>query len=719
MSGLRRLHPQLQQAIVDGLGWRSLRPVQEATLEVVLDGANAVVLAPTAGGKTEAALFPVLSRILTEGLAPVSALYVCPLRALLNNQEERLRSYARLVGLEVFKWHGDVSDAQKQRFRQAPTHLLMTTPESLEVMLVSERTDAQALFAGLSAVIVDEVHAFAADDRGAHLAALLERLRVLRGGDLQRIGLSATVGNPHRLGQWLQGSSTRPTRVIDQRSPLPRGGEGQGEGANRAAPKEITLTHCADLDTAARALTHRARGKKSLLFVESRASAEKVAHALEGSGVEVFLHHSSISREDRTLAEHHFAQGQNTAIVATSTLELGLDVGDLDQVLQLDAPASVASYLQRLGRTGRRANTRATCAFFCLSPDTLLQAVALVRLAAAGWVEDVRPPERALHVLAHQVLALVLQEQGLSRHRLRPWLEGADPFRGVTEGQLQQVVDTMVARELLHEADGRLTLGREGERRYGRQHFFELYAVFSAPSALRVVHGAAEVGFVQASFVSLHDGREGPLCFRLAGRAWEVKHVDFEKGVAQVTPAAAGRVPSWLGRAGTLSTRVCQAMREVLLTPGDEAQWLDRAARRELEALRATYAPLLEEGPAPLEERDDGVQWHTFAGGTVNRVLAAGLEAQTGTKWVAGNLSVKAAGLTRLRAGEALDALPSLDWAQVATAAAAHLARGPVSKFEPCLPAEAVAALRTRTLLDVDGARAFVATLSGGRCRST
>ncbi len=148
MPGLDRLHPHVQHAIVHDLGWRALRPVQELTIDAVLDGCNSVVLAPTAGGKTEAAIFPLLSRILDENLKPVSVLYVCPIRALLNNQEERLQAYARMVGLDVFKWHGDVSDSRKQGFRGAPSHILMTTPESLEVMMISARTDARALFEG-------------------------------------------------------------------------------------------------------------------------------------------------------------------------------------------------------------------------------------------------------------------------------------------------------------------------------------------------------------------------------------------------------------------------------------------------------------------------------------------------------------------------------------------------------------------------------------------
>lgn len=176
MSAFERLHPNLRHAIVHDLGWRSLRPVQELAIEAVLDGANTVILAPTAGGKTEAALFPVLSRILGEGLRPVSALYICPIRALLNNQEHRLKAYTRSVGLDAFKWHGDVTQSEKRRFREFPAHVLMTTPESLEAMLMNRPDEAAGLFAALSMVVVDEIHAFADDDRGAHLVAILERL---------------------------------------------------------------------------------------------------------------------------------------------------------------------------------------------------------------------------------------------------------------------------------------------------------------------------------------------------------------------------------------------------------------------------------------------------------------------------------------------------------------------------------------------------------------
>jgi ATP-dependent Lhr-like helicase len=602
-----------------------------------------------------------------------------------------------MVGLEAFKWHGDVSDSRKKKFRESPAHILMTTPESLEVMMISERTDAKTLFSGLSAVIVDEVHAFAADDRGAHLASLLERLVAVTGRDIQRIGLSATVGNPQVIGEWLQGSSKRPFRLVDP--------------PKAKAQRDLRLDLCADISEAAIAIGQVARGKKSLVFVESRSKAEKVAHALAGTGVEVFIHHSSVSRADRALAEEQFAKGHNTAIVCTSTMELGIDVGDLDQVIQVDAPASVASFLQRLGRTGRRANTRANCTFFCLSAESLLQSVALLRLAEAGWVEDVKPAAHAMHVLAHQVMALILQEGGLSRHKLMPWVEAAYPFSSVRPERVQELIDTMLAREILYEADGLLSLGQRGEKLYGRKNFFELYAVFTAPPVMRVQHGKEDVGYIQALFVSMHDASKGPLCFRLSGRAWEAGQIDYGKGVLHVHPADQGRVPSWVGMPGVLSNPLCQAMMDVLLHEGQEGAWLSKSAAAELAALRDSYDGLLGEGTAPLEDHPDGVQWHTFAGGAVNRLLAAGLEQKSGKKWVAGNLSIRCKDIALAAASDAVRSLSSLNWEHVAADAAREMARGMLSKFQPCLPEEAEDRLLSERLLDQAGTLRFLATV--------
>lgn len=697
-SSFFRLHPNLQHAIVHDLGWRSLRPVQELAGDAILDGCNSVILAPTAGGKTEASIFPIVSQILSEQLRPVAALYICPIRALLNNQEDRIQRYARMVGLDAFKWHGDVGTAARTRFARDPAHVLMITPESLEVMLIGQRREARELLKGLRTVIIDEVHAFAADDRGAHLASLIERLVQLTGSDIQRVGLSATIGNPQVIGQWLQGSSRRAFRLVDPPKPPTR--------------RELHVDFRDGVGAASAAISQMSRGKKSLVFVESRSRAEQVAQAMTGTGVEVFIHHSAVSRADRALAESQFTSGQNTAIVCTSTMELGIDVGDLDQIVQVDAPSSVASFLQRIGRTGRRDDTHQNCTFVCLTPESLLQSVAILRLVNQGWVEDVRPAAQAMHVLAHQIMALSLQEGGISRHQLLPWVDSAYPFTSIREERVQELVNTMIERQILHEADGLLSLGQRGERLYGRRNFFELYAVFTAPPILRVTHGREEVGSVQSLFVSMHDREKGPLCFRLAGRAWEVENVDWSKGVLEVHPAAQGRVPSWIGMPSLLSTKLCQTMLDVLIHPGPEADWLSADAAGQLAQLREGYDGLLAEGTAPMEEDADGVRWHTFGGGAVNRLLGAGLESVTGRRWTAGNLSIHCKEVGLSDATAAARALPGLDWERVASTAAHAMARGMVSKFQPCLPEDAEDRLLAERLLDIAGALRFLATTS-------
>ena len=282
MSAFARFDPLLQEKIVSNLGWTSLRPVQELAAEAILDGKNCIVLAPTAGGKTEAAIFPVLSGCLTNQEIGLRALYVCPTRALLNNQEERLTRYADMLGLGAFKWHGDVTPSQKKQFLREECELVLTTPESLEVMLVSGNVPTARLFRNLKYVIVDEIHALAACDRGNHLLCVLERLRAYCKNDFQRIGLSATVGNPEHIMDWLQGSSVNPRALIDT--------------PKTPAKKNIAVQLATEPGEIEEQVLAASKGLKSLLFCESRRLAEGIAGALKKTGEPVSVHHSSLSR---------------------------------------------------------------------------------------------------------------------------------------------------------------------------------------------------------------------------------------------------------------------------------------------------------------------------------------------------------------------------------------------------------------------------------------
>jgi ATP-dependent Lhr-like helicase len=261
--GFERLHPSIQHHVVNSLGWRELRPLQAQAVGPILDGEHCLLIAPTAGGKTEAAILPIFSRMLGEEWKGLSVLYICPIRALLNNLEERLNFYGSLVGRRCGLWHGDVGQASKSAILKDPPDILLTTPESLEAMLISRRTDRRYFFGNLRAVIIDEAHAFAGDDRGWHLLAVLERIAYLAGRHPQRIGLSATIGNPQEIMSWLSRGAER-SRVI---SPP----------ANQVSEAEVQLDYVGSIENAALVISKLHRGEKRLVFCDSRSQAEQLA----------------------------------------------------------------------------------------------------------------------------------------------------------------------------------------------------------------------------------------------------------------------------------------------------------------------------------------------------------------------------------------------------------------------------------------------------------
>lgn len=686
-----RLSPAMQYQVVNGLGWSELRLVQQLSTHAILDGANCVVLAPTAGGKTEAAFFPLLSQMDREDWAPVSVLYIAPIRALLNNQDSRLHKLTALVGRTAGKWHGDVNASARKNMIASPPDVLAITPESLEAMLLSTKVPARRLLGKVRAVVIDEVHAFAGDDRGAHLVALLERISRIAEGDIQRIGLSATVGDPEIILQWLSGSSLRPQRIVNP-------------GGKRTPPL-ISVDFVGSLDNAAMMIDQLYPGTRRLVFVDSRRRVEELGHKLSARGVNVYLSHSSLALSERAAAEKAFEEGTNCVIVATSALELGIDVGDLDHVIQVDAPGTVSSCLQRMGRTGRRAGTRANCTFLATDEAALLQSVALVELLEQGFVEPAGPTAWAPHVLAHQAIALAMQEQGVAVHDWWKWLEGCAALRDVSAEQRDAVVRHMVTENILVEADHRLVLGSKGEKLYGAKNFLELYAVFSTPQSIRVMHGQQEVGIVDAFFLQDRD-RKTP-SFVLGGRAWRILAVDWKGATCAVEPGAAGAYPSWFGQPIMLSRALCQSMRKLLVDDQSRPTWSKRAIAT-MEVQRATHAFLRDEAAPLVEDANDKVKWWTFAGGKGNRVLASLLEAALGSRVIASNTAITftdgaAKSIVGIR--EAIATLgDSLTWDKVAQFADVG-GRARVSKFQPCLPQAIELELVAREVMDLDDAR--------------
>jgi ATP-dependent Lhr-like helicase len=631
-SALDRLHPVVVHHIVNSLGWQSLRALQDEAADPVLDGADALLLAPTAGGKTEAAIFPLLTAMETQGWSGISVIYVCPLKALLNNLLPRLETYAGWLGRRVAVWHGDVTASARQRILREPPDVLLTTPESLEAMLISLKVEHGRLFTDLRTIVVDEVHAFAGDDRGWHLLAVLERLTRVAGRPIQRIGLSATVGNPAELLDWLQGSGgdnrwgvVVAPDVVAVGGSARDGGTAGGvvPGGATPPPGDIELDYVGSVSNAATVIASLHRGEKRLVFCDSRQLVEEIGAALRERGVTTFLSHASLPLDERRRAEQAFAEARDCVIVATSTLELGIDVGDLDRVIQVNNPPSVASFLQRTGRTGRRPGSSRNCLFLALGTDPLLWAAGLLHLWGQGYVEPVVAPPEPRHIVAQQLLALCLQEHRIgSRLWVQEW-NGLAPF----DRSAEPILRHLVSQGFIDQDGELLFIGPAAEQRFGHRHFMGMTAVFTAPPQFTVLAGRQEVG--RTDPMLLTEKTDRPRLLLLGGRSWKVTWTDWTRRRCYVEPVSGGGKARWLtpGVSGT-SFALARAAREVLLG-ADPPVALTQRAKRILAEVREEHVPTVHPGGTVIVRDGADVRWWTWAGYRANATLAATLSGLT------------------------------------------------------------------------------------------
>ncbi len=638
-------------------------------------------------------MFPALASLVEREPDGVGVIYIAPIKALLNNQEERLGTYAEMVGLHRFVWHGDVSDVAKRKFVREPAEILMTTPESLEVMLVSPRSPVARLFKDLRLLVIDEVHALAGTDRGAHLMSVIERLAPSSQNDIQRVGLSATVGNPEQILAWLKGTSKRDGVVVDPpKTPTKR---------------DLFIGLHDSIVALAGEAAARASNKKSLFFCQSRALTETVAERMRGRGIDVFVHHSSVSLEERRAAEERFAHGTNACIVCTSTLELGIDVGDLDRVFQANAPSTVSSFLQRMGRTGRRAGTTANTTFLCEDPEAVLQSAALIELAREGWVERVADQRRCWPVLVHQLLAMSLQYGAISAERCWEQLTRVPDFRGISRVEFDETVEHMKRHDFLFESGGLLSMGQKAERAYGKKNFLELYAVFSSPVLYRVVTATGrDLGSLEQDFVDRLV--EQMSSFLLGGRAWTVERVSHDDRTVVVRDAPGGVKPSWGGFIPQLlGFELCQRIKRIL---SDSARYpyMDERASKLLDEKRADLGDLLRRTGHAVQIDGSVARWWTFAGGRVNHTLKYGFEVSQGWKAVADNfqLRIEGDGVGHESVRQVIGKMATAAFWETPDVRRAVLARLPgyrLSKFQDCLPEKFALEVIERYLLDVEG----------------
>ncbi len=623
-------------ATVARWGWQGPTEIQSLAFQVLATEADALLLSPTGTGKTEAALLPILTQRLREPSLPIALLYITPLRALNRDLEHRLVALAREVGLTAAVRHGDTPASARVAQSRRPPDLLLTTPETLQLLLTGARL--RAALQNVRTVVVDEVHELVGSDRGAQLALSLERLDALTGRPVRRIGLSATVGNPEEVARFLSpeprrvevrsATSRRPLELVAQRP--------------RARPEEIDPKLAAELradpvllggvlEVAREIREHRT----TLVFVNTRPTAEGLAARLRRLDPElpVAVHHGSLSREVREEAERQFREGALRGLVATSSLELGIDIGAIDHVVQFGSPHQVGRLVQRVGRSGHRLDRTIHGTVLALDDDDLEEAAVLARRADAGLLEPVRWRTRNRLAAAQQIVAELRASGSVDRATLFARLGHATPVCELSEGEWEELLDYLSGLSLARTDGARVTSGRATLRR-----FYASLSLIPDERTYRLRDLATRklIGTLDERFVLTQILAQPEEIFLLHGRTWKV--VEYREGELLVEGVQEiGQEPRWAGEDIPVPFDVAQEIGRLRRLGGWEGYPIPAEDRARLEQRRQDA---LAAGPVATDE--------TITLTTNGRLVVVG--ACFGTK-TNETLSLAVAGLLTARLG--------------------------------------------------------------------
>jgi ATP-dependent Lhr-like helicase len=609
------LHESLQQVLSQRLEWTELREVQERAYTAVAAGKDVLVIAPTAGGKSEAALIPVMDNILKHGRMGVSCLYISPLKALINDQEDRFSEFCVPTSLSVMKWHGDVAKGDRSWKDSEPPHFLMITPESLEVLLQEKQLSAD--LHRVRTVIIDELHAFVESERGVHLKVLLDQLDRITKRPIQRVGLSATVGNPEEVLCWMSDNRHESELVV-----IP------------APPKEKHFRFIVEEmeDKRIDALVKIVTGRKALVFVNSRSIAEKLMRSASGRIGNLHIHHSSLSLATRKEAEEAFLSQDCACIICTSTLELGIDIGDLDMVVQIGPPNSVSSFLQRLGRSGRREKA-AYVAWILKDPCELLCSIALIECAMGKEVEPLTPLKKPYNVLVQQMFLYLILHARASRRQMVTSVLSHSAFAGIRPEMLVRIVSFLIAKGYLTPDGEMVMLGETAEQEFGRSNWMDLYSVISSGGEYRAVTLNGEVvGKLDARFVNNQNDGE----ISLGGQSWSIVKCDEGHNLVVVVPSSSSTSGVfWTGSESGYSSLICRQVQEmsargksVLPLTDTDKETLRTALTRIPEGVGATGLYIREHNGA----RGVVVTVYSLNGSRINGLLTLLLQHLLGSK---------------------------------------------------------------------------------------
>ncbi|KAA9397921.1 DEAD/DEAH box helicase [Haloarcula sp. CBA1130] len=562
------LGPAVRSALSER-GFTTPTDPQRKAIPALADGQDALVVAPTGTGKTETAMLPVFDALAeSEDRFGIGALYITPLRALNRDMRQRLDWWGETLGLEVDVRHGDTTDYQRQKQANDPPDVLVTTPETLQAMLTGSKL--RTALEDVEHIVIDEVHELAAAKRGAQLTVGLERLRELS-GQFQRIGLSATVGDPHEVGRFLTGGRTCAIREVDIGSRLdievvrPQITDRDEELSSALVTDASTASHVryiADLID-----DH----ESVLLFVNTRQTAEALGSRFKELGTDLGVHHGSLSKEARIDVEDRFKAGDLDALLCTSSMELGIDVGHVDHVVQYGSPRQVSRLVQRVGRAGHRRDLVSSGTVVTTDTDDTLEALAIARQAEAGDVEPAEIHDGSLDTVANQIAGLVMDTGEIRAMRAFEILTRAYPFRDLDEAQFKQVIEELAANNVIWLDEGKDTL----EKRRGTwQYFYQNLSMIPDEATYDVedVASGQQVGTLDEKFV-VNFATPGEV-FVQRGEMWRITNIDEEEEVVTVSPIEdpAGEVPSWVGQEIPVPRAVAAEVGELRRVAGRQLQ---------------------------------------------------------------------------------------------------------------------------------------------------
>lgn len=624
MSAFEKYSPFIRDYIYSR-NWDSLREVQIGAAEVLFGTENNLLLtSSTASGKTEAAFFPIISRLYDDPPQTFGALYIAPLKSLINDQFSRLDELLDMSGIPVFHWHGDVAMSHKNKALRDPKGILQITPESLESMLMNRNNDIVRLFGDLRYVVLDEIHTLTGTDRGNQIICQLCRISRLVGRDPVRVGLSATIGDTDIAAKWLGAGSERGVSVVGMKETrtswrlgmehfyIQSDSPDQSESGNKyltavgeATPgeNEPARPEASDnsvgytpLDPGFEYIYDCTADKKCLVFSNSREETEYLTATLRQiadrrGDPDVFLiHHGNLSASLREEAEMKLKDnGLRTVTCATVTLELGIDIGRLERIVQLDAPTTVSSLLQRLGRSGRRGTPPEMMMVFReenplpntplpqLMPWGLLRAIAIVQLyLEERFIEPPNVKKLPFSLLFQQTLSTLAASGELTAKRLAEKVLSLPPFAGVTKEEYRTLLLSMIKNDFIEMTEEKgLIVGLKGERLINS---FKFYAVFKDSEDYTVRAGSDEIGTITTP-PPVGDR------FALAGRVWEVEELDVARKLIYVKEVKGKMEISWPGDYGEIHTRILERMKQVL-EEDTVYPYLKKNARKRLDVAR-------------------------------------------------------------------------------------------------------------------------------------